>query len=295
MPGAIPDGLGSQYDEAKTKAVRRVLLIEGSTNLAMFSAKISVGLATGSSVIIGDALHSLVDLANNGLAVEAQKFASRPPDEDHPYGHRKYEQLAVFGLAGLLAVMAFELLLRALQRFDEPVDQSAWGLGVMAVVLTVNCTLAMWEGRRARQLHSDLLYADARHTAGDIGTTVVAIVGWQAASYGYLWVDPLAAIAVSLFVLYLSIGLFRTAIPILVDHAATSPELLRAVVERVEHVRQVRRVRSRSVGDSEVADVVVEVDECLTARQAHAVADAIERALAEEFKIQDVSVHVEPT
>ena len=294
MPGTIPGGLSSQYDLVKTNAVRRVLLIEGVTNLGMFSAKISVGLATGSSVIIGDALHSLADLANNALAFEAERFASRPPDEDHPYGHRKYEQLAVFALAGLLALMAFELVLRAMQRFDETVDPSAWGLGVMAGVLAVNCALATWEGRRARQLGSDLLRADARHTAGDIGTTIVAIAGWQAASSGYLWVDPLAAIAVSFFVLYLSLGLFRTAIPILVDHTAMPPDLLRSVVERVEHVREVRRVRSRSVGDSEVADVVVVVEESLTAKQSHAVADEIERALAKELKIQDVSVHVEP-
>jgi cation diffusion facilitator family transporter len=286
--------LGPEFDEGRARAVQRVLVVEGCANLAMFSAKLSVGLATGSTVILGDALHSLTDLANNGVAVLAQRISSSPPDEDHPYGHRKYEQLAVFALAGLLTVMAFELCLRATQRFDVPVDQSGGGLIVMCLVLATNCTLAVWENRRARELDSALLWADARHTAGDVATTVVVIVGWQVASSGYAWVDPLTAIAVALFVLYLAFGLFRSAIPILVDHAVTTADQLRSVISEIEHVSQVRRVRSRSDGRRSSADIVVAIENGLSVEQAHLVADEIERALAEEFDIRDVSVHVEP-
>ena len=285
---------GPESDEARARAVQRVLVVEGFANFAMLSAKLSVGLATGSTVIFGDALHSLTDLVNNGVAIVAQRISSSPPDEDHPYGHRKYEQLAVFALAGLLTVMAFELCLRATQRFDVPVDQSGRGLVVMCLVLAGNCLLAAWENRRARELDSALLRADARHTAGDVATTVVVIVGWQVASLGYAWVDPLIAIAVALFVLYLAFGLFSSAIPILVDHAVTTGEKLRAVISGIEHVSEVRRVRSRSDGRRGSADIVVAVEDGLSAEQAHLVADEIERVLAEEFDIRDVSVHVEP-
>lgn len=288
------DGSVSESGEVTAKAVRRVLLLEGSANFAMFAAKLSVALLTGSTVLIGDALHSLTDLANNGLALVAQRISSRPADDDHPYGHRKYEQLAVFALAGLLTVMAFELCLRAVQRFDVPAKQSIPGLIAMLSVLAMNCALTAWEHKRAKELDSQLLAADAKHTLGDVGTTVVVIVGWQAALLGSAWIDPLIAIAVAIFVLYLAFGLFRSAIPVLVDHSVTTPESLRGIVATVEHVTEVRRVRSRSTGDSGSADVVVAVEHGMSAQQAHAVADEIERVLDRELGIRDVSVHVEP-
>jgi len=294
MDATVPIRAGSGQAEPADGAVRRVLLLEGSVNFLMFAAKLSVAFVTGSTVLVGDALHSLTDLANNGLAITAHRISLRPADEDHPYGHRKYEQLAVFALAGLLTVMAFELCVRAVQRFDSHAEQSLPGLGVMLGVLGCNCLLAGWENKRARELGSDLLRADARHTAGDVATTIVVIVGWQTALLGQAWIDPFIAIVVAMFVLYLAFGLFRSAIPILVDHAATPSDALRAAILKVEHVHAVRRVRSRSAGESGSADVVVAVAQGMSAEQAHAVADEIERVLARELGIGDVSVHVEP-
>lgn len=287
-------GTSPEPERERERAVLRVLLIEGSVNLMMLIAKLAVGVTVGSTVILGDALHSLADLANNGVAAAAQRISSRPPDIDHPYGHRKYEQLAVFMLAGLLVMMAFELSLHAVERFGTPVAGSRLGLAVMGAVFISNLLLAAWQNRRANELDSDLLRADARHTAGDVATTTVVIVGWQTASIGYAWADPLCAIAMAMLIVYLAFGLFRSAIPILVDHAVAEADQLTAVISKLDHVLEVRRVRSRFAGYRDAADVVVAVDDTLSSREAHAVADDIERALAQEFNIHDVSVHVEP-
>jgi len=277
-----------------SKAVRRVLLIEGGANLLMLGAKLAVGISTGSTAVLGDALHSFTDLANNGVALAVERVSSRPPDADHPYGHRKYEQLAVFTLAGLLTVIAFELVVRALRQGDTDIAQSGWGLFAMLGVLSTNIAIATWEARRARALDSDLLLADARHTMGDVATTVVVIVGWQVAALGYTWVDRAFAVGVAGFVLLLAFGLFRRAVPVLVDEAVSAPNEVTRIVGDVDQVREVRRVRSRSTGEGASADVVVAVDDHLTTAQAHAVADAIEKALAADLDIRDVSVHVEP-
>lgn len=289
-PARCPS-MKAQHDSA---AVRRVLLVEGGANLLMLLAKLAVGITSGSTAVLGDSLHSLTDLANNGVALAIERVSSRPPDADHPYGHRKYEQLAVFTLAAFLTVVAFELVMHSLRRGDTEIARSGWGLVTMLGVLSTNVALATWEAGRARALDSDLLRADARHTMGDVATTVVVIVGWQIGALGYAWIDRVFAIGVAGFVLYLAFGLFRRAVPVLVDEAASAPTDVQRIVEDIEQVREVRRVRSRSTGEGASADVVIAVDDLLTTAQAHAVADAVENALETQLGIHDVSVHIEP-
>ena len=100
--------------------VRRIILLEGLANFVVLLAKLTVGLSTGSLAVLGDAVHSLTDVANNAVAWGVMKLSSQPADREHPYGHRKFETLAVFGLATLLTVLAVELALHALRREPEP-------------------------------------------------------------------------------------------------------------------------------------------------------------------------------
>jgi cation diffusion facilitator family transporter len=243
--------------------------------------------------VISDAIHSLADLANNGVALVAMRLASAPPDREHPYGHRRYESLAVFLLATLLAVLAVELVLRSFGRPRE-VSRQGWSLAVMMGVLGVNIAVAIWETRRARALDSDLLRADSRHTISDVLVTALVIAGWQLAATGYLWLDTALTWVVSGLILALAYGLFRRAVPVLVDRIALDPEDLAAVVAAVPGVRSARRVRSRAGAGAARIDVVVSVDRSLSTEDSHAVADAVEQALRNRFASEDVTVHVEP-
>ncbi len=108
-------------------------------------AKLAVGISTGSLAIIGDAIHSFTDVLNNGVAWLVVKHSSAPPDAEHPYGHRKFETLAVFGLATLLAVFAFELALQAIRREDSVVTTGGWELLLMLAVLVINVVLSAWQ------------------------------------------------------------------------------------------------------------------------------------------------------
>ena len=281
-------------EEERDRQVRRVIIIEGLANVAVLALKLVVGIATGSFAVLGDAIHSLGDVANNAVAWFVVRVSARPPDRDHPYGHRKFETLAVFVLATLLTVLGIELALSALRREAEPTAGDRWALPLMLGVLLVNVSLATWEGAWARRLRSDILGADARHTLADVLTTVVVIVGWQVSVRGYPWIDTLCALAVSIFVLGLAFGLFRRAIPILVDSIAVDPESIAAVVQTVPGVRRVKTVRSRSIGSSAAIDMVVTVDANVSTAEAHAIADVIEEKLNARFAIEDVSIHVEP-
>lgn len=274
--------------------VRTVLIWEGLANAILALLKLFVGLSVNSTAILSDALHSLSDLANNGIALFVAKAAEEPPDRDHPYGHHKYEQIAVFALASLLTVVAFELILSALERFGTNPSQSALGLWLMLLALAVNLGIAVWEGYWAKKLQSDILRADARHTLSDALTTTVVIVGWQLAVLGFGWLDPLFALLVALLVLYLAFDLFRRSIPILVDSAGYDPRQLSAALQQLEGVRAVHRVRSRRYGNGVAADVVVLVDPALSTKESHTIADAIEGLLAQRFGIHDTTVHIEP-
>ncbi len=275
--------------------VRRVLLVEGAANFLVLLLKLAVGIASGSAAVFGDALHSITDLSNNVFAWLAIRVADHPPDAEHPYGHRKFESLAVFTLAVLLCVVAVELAGRALLRADTPVTSSPVQLGLMLGVLAVNILLSSLEMWAARRLDSDILAADAGHTASDVATTVVVIIGWQAGAAGYPLVDSLFALGVAAIVAWLAWRLFQKAIPRLVDEAAADPAHVERMVEALPDVQEVRRVRTRVGGAGEAAaDIIVAVDGSLTTDQAHDIADAIEKALAEQLSIGDVTVHIEP-
>jgi cation diffusion facilitator family transporter len=283
-----------KLDPERDRQVRRVIVIEGLANVAVLALKLVVGVSTGSLAVLGDALHSLSDVANNAVAWFVVRISSQPPDRDHPYGHRKFETLAVFVLATLLTVLGIELALGALRREAQPTAGDPWALPLMLGVLLINVALASWEGAWARRLRSDILGADARHTFADVLTTIVVIVGWQLSARGYPWLDTVCAIAVAAFVLALAFGLFRRAIPILVDSIAVEPEAVGDVARAVDGVHRVKTVRSRSTGGSTAIDMVVTVDSGITAAEAHAITDAIEEELRAHLSIDDVTIHVEP-
>jgi len=278
----------------RERKIRNVLLIEGLGNIVVFVLKLVAGFGTGSSAILSDALHSATDVANNVLALFVVRVAATPPDADHPYGHHKFETLAVFVLAVLLSVMAVEIAIRALTREDAVIVHSTWALGLMIGVLLFNVGIATWQHYWARRLHSDLLRADAQHTLGDVMTTIVVIVGWQIAARGFPILDTIFALAVAALVLYLAFGLFRRAIPTLVDQAGADPAALVDAIGSMTGVHEVHRVRSRVTGSATAADVIIRVSPELSTKEAHLIADAVEKRLEDEFDIPDVIVHIEP-
>ncbi len=278
----------------RDRKVRVVLILVGSANVIVLIAKTVVGIYTGSSAILSDALHSLTDVFNNVFAYIALRISASPPDKNHPYGHKKFETLAVFVLATLLSVIAIEIVLRAFDRIGNPILPSRWGLIVMIGVLIVNIALSSWENVQAKRLNSDLLRADARHTFSDVLTTIAVIGGWQLAAHGYPIFDFILAVVVSALVFYLAYQLFRKSIPILVDEAAVDQSKIIETIGKIDDVIKIERLRSRNIGQETFADVVVTVRPNMSTEESHKVADLIEEELYEKFGIDDVVVHVEP-
>lgn len=274
--------------------VRRVILIEGLANLLVLVAKTVVGLSTGSMAILADAIHSLSDLTNNIIAWIVIHYSSLPADREHPYGHRKLETLAVFILASILVVLAFELALNAVNKEYAEVVSSGIELIIMLCVLIINIVVTSWQRMWAKRLDSDILHADATHTFADVLITGTVIVGWQLSAMGYAWVDRLCALGVALLIFYLAYGLFRRAIPVLIDEYAIDPVELSELIKPLPGVKKVYKIRSRWVGKTRAVDLVVSVDSALSTEESHAIADSIESQIEKHFGATDISIHIEP-
>jgi cation diffusion facilitator family transporter len=274
--------------------VRKVLLIEGGINFIVMSCKLSIGLMTNSTAIIADAVHSLSDVANNVIAWIAVKIAESPADDDHHYGHQKFEQIAVFALASLLTIVAFEILVASYNRFGQPVEQSAFGLSILIAVLILNIGLATWEHHWAKRLDSEILHADASHTFSDVLTSISIIIGWQLAAQGFYWLDTVFAMIVAIIIFYLAFKLFQRAIPILVDYSDVDLNMLTEAITHIAGVNKLVRIRVRQDSKGRIADTVVRVNSELTVRESHIIGKKIEDVLSEKFAIKDVLVHFEP-
>ena len=274
--------------------ILRIILIEGLANLTVLAIKLAVGIFTGSLAVLGDAVHSLTDVINNVFAWIVTRQSAKPADARHPYGHRKFETVAVFALAALLAIMAFELLLHAVTRETTEITTGSLQLGLMLGVLLINVVVSTWQRMWAKRLQSDILMADANHTFSDVLITASVIVGWQLSAMGWLWIDRVCALAVAGLIFYLAFGLFKRTLPVLLDERAIEAEELRAAIQDIDGVRAIHRVRSRRVGSTGAVDLIIEVDAKLSTAAAHEIADRVEATLADRFDVHDVSIHIEP-
>jgi len=286
----------SNYSEFsdRDRKVQRLIIIEGCANLLMLLVKLFVGLSTGSLAVLADAIHSLTDVANNIVAWIVIRLSALPADREHPYGHRKFETLAVFGLATLLAVFAFEIARNAITRETTEIISGGWELALMIGVLVVNIVLASWQRYWATRLKSGIMLADAAHTFADVLTTVVVIIGWQLSSMGFLIMDRLCALGVAGLVFYLAYRLYKTAFPVLVDEYAIDPEDLKNAVMNIPGVKSVGRIRSRWIGSEIAIDIVVSVNAELSTEESHRIADQVETMIEDKFQVGDAFIHVEP-
>jgi cation diffusion facilitator family transporter len=279
-------------------AVRTTLLIVLVLNAVVAAAKIGVGVRTGALTVLGAALESGLDMLNNVIGVVLVGVAARAPDEDHPYGHDKFETLGALGIVGFLSISCFELLREGFAALASPRAPHAVGTADIAVIgatLVVNVVVVFFERRRGRQLGSVFLLADAAHTAGDIFVTLLAVTSLWLSRIGRPEVDAFLAIAVALVIAWSGVNILRESIPVLVDERAIDANEIRAVVLAVPGIIDVRNVRSRSTASGQLfAEVTVGVPGAIPVDVAHRTADEVEAAIEREFGTSQVTVHVEP-
>ena len=282
----------------RSRAVRRVLGGLLVANIAVLIAKATVGMLAGSLAVLGDAVHSSVDAVYNVLGLIVVRVASREPDEEHPYGHGKFETLGALAIVVFLSITCFELVRSAIGRLlsgGHTVQMSAIGLALLLATLATNILVAWYENRRGHELSSELLIADAAATRTDIFITIGVLIGLVFARQGYLWVDPAVAIVVAILMVRVGYQILRRTIPVLVDERAIPAPTILQTAQAVEGVKSAYGIRSRG-GPATVryAEVTIAVDPAANVADAHAIADAVEERLKKDLQLEEVTVHVEP-
>jgi cation diffusion facilitator family transporter len=280
-------------------AVRRVLAAMLGANLVVVAAKLFIGVVSGSLAVLGDALHSSVDSLYNVLGLIVIRVAARAPDEDHPYGHGKFETLGALAIVVFLSITCFELVRNAVQKLlgnGHVVVVTDLGLVVLLVTLGINVLVAWYENRRGHELASELLIADAAHTRTDVFITIGVLIGVLFARGGAMWVDPVVAIVVAALIVRVAYQIFARTVPVLVDERAIPERAIRHTAQGVDGVKSAYGIRSRGGHGAGVryAEVTIAVDRDANVAAAHAIADEVEERLKRELELNAVTVHVEP-
>jgi cation diffusion facilitator family transporter len=266
-------------------------------NLAVAIAKIALGSITGAVSILSDGFHSLTDSASNVVALIGVSLARRPPDADHPYGHRKFETMASLGILVFLGVVLVQVLSAALDRFVNGGTPRVFpeGIGLMAATLVINVAVVSYELRAARVLQSEVLRADAKHTRSDVLTSLAVLGALFGVWFGYPLLDPLAALFVAGFIGHACWGIAREASGILADHIVIAEDEVRAVVQSVAGVLGCEKIRTRGAVDYAFLDLHLWVDGNTPLRHAHATSHIVKDKLMARFpQLADVVIHIEP-
>jgi cation diffusion facilitator family transporter len=271
----------------------RVLVL----NLAVAIVKIVLGYLTGAVSILSEGFHSLTDSASNVVALVGVSIARRPPDENHPYGHRKYETMASLAILIFLVIVLVQVLAAAYDRLMNGGVPRVFpeGIGVMTVTLVINIFVVAYELREARRLNSEVLRADAMHTRSDVltsGTVLAALVGvW----WGYPLLDPLAALVVAVFIGAAGWDIAQEASRILSDEIVIAEDDVRAVVRSVPEVLGCHRIRTRGSADHAFMDLHLWLDGRTPLESAHATSHVVKDRLMKRFPhLADVVIHIEP-
>jgi cation diffusion facilitator family transporter len=283
--------------DVRARSVTRVLAYVLVLNLVVAFAKIAFGAWSGAVSILSDGYHSLTDSGSNVMALVAMRFAGRPADLTHPYGHRKFETLAAGGIFTALVVVVVELVTTAIGRLHsgEPPQITPASFAVMIGTLLVNMAVVAYESRAGKRLGSEVLLADAHHTRSDVLTSVAVIVALIGVKLGWPVLDPLAALVVAVFIGYAAYEIARSAADILADHVVLDAGEIRRVVSAVPEVVGCHEIRTRGSTDHAFLDLHVWFAPDTPLAEAHRLSHVVKDRLLESFPaLADVIIHIEP-
>jgi cation diffusion facilitator family transporter len=277
--------------------IRHVLLCVLILNWGVAAAKLFYGWVIQSASMTADGFHSFSDGASNLIGLLGIWVASRPIDQSHPYGHKKYETLTSIGISTLLFLVCLNVVKEGILRFLRPVipQVNIKSFLVMGITLAVNITVMVYETRRGKTLKSDILISDALHTRADIFTSSSVIVTLIGIQLGYPILDAIASLLIAFFIGYAAVGILKESSRVLSDGVAIQREEIEALVLSIKGVRECHKIRSRGRPDDIHIDLHVLVAPDMDVHKAHHLSYAIENKIKRDFRgVTDVIIHMEP-
>jgi cation diffusion facilitator family transporter len=281
-------------------AIRNVTLIGVVGNVFLSIIKVIFGVLGHSQALIADGLHSFSDLISDAVVLVAAKYSSEDADIDHPYGHARFETLAVVAVAILLFIVALGVLIDAGQRLFDPellLQPSFVTLAVAGLSILIKEVLYHYTIYVAKRVNSDMLRANAWHHRSDAISSVIVLIGIAGSMAGVLWLDAVAAIGVGLMIAHIAWALGWNAVKDLVDTGLDEKQLveIKKIIESVDGVHTLHQLRTRKMGSNALVDVHILVNPRISVSEGHQIGEMVRANLkAEMEKIADVLVHIDP-
>lgn len=283
---------------ARKKATFQVTIIGIVVNFILSGLKIGVGLLGNSIVLVADGFHSASDFVSDAAVLLGVHIASHEPDENHPYGHGRFESLTTFFISVLLFVMAGTIIYQAIAQFDQHLASTPNLITMVAALISIVVKESLYQYTRAvgQKFDSRVLIANAWHHRSDAITSVAALIGIGGALWGIKYADAIMAIAVACIVGGAGYKIGIDALKELTDAAVNTTILKKIdkIVSLTSGVLSFHLVKARKLGSDIFVDVHIEVGTYISVSEGHHIAEAVRLNLKTEIpNIYDVLVHVD--
>jgi len=286
--------IGSQASKEKNA----IALSSVIAAVFLTSFKLIIGLLTGSLGIISEALHSGLDLVAAAITLFAVRYADKPADDGHHYGHGKIENYSALIETVLLFVTCAWIIYEAIRRLithETEIEVTVWSFVVIITSIVIDFSRSRALSRVAKKHDSQALEADALHFSTDIWSSAVVLIGLICAAFNFNLADPIAALMVALIVLTVSYRLGKKSFDALLDKAPLGlSERIREIVLEIPEVKNFHDLKVRESGPYKFVDLNIHVDKNISIDRAHEISHLVEEAITKKIKNVKVMVHTEP-
>ena len=300
-----PSEFEDQNENPLSSAAERAAAASRSTwtsvcvNICLSIAQISVGIVAKSQGLVADGIHSLSDLIADFVVLFASHHSKKDADEDHPYGHQRFENAASLILGLLLLLVGAGMVWNALMKLETPetiAQVQSIALWMATIALCAKELLFRYMLAIAKRIKSSMLIANAWHARSDAASSFVVGIGIVGNMAGYPILDPVAALIVGLMIVKMGWGFAWDALHDLMDRAVDEIELeaIRSTLLKTPGISGVHDLRTRKMGDMIIADVHLEVDASLTVEAGHDIAVDARRRVLERHRVLNLMTHIDP-
>jgi cation diffusion facilitator family transporter len=281
------------------KILKRAANLSLAVNIFLFIIKAIAGIISNSIAVISAAINSLTDVVSSGAIMYSVKVSLKKPDDDHQFGHNAAQPIAVFLIALFTAIVAINLIQASIGRILNPNEHhniNALVYGILLVTITVKIILSRYQSKVGKTFRSPGLKASAIDSLNDVLASSLSIIGVIGVEIGLPYIDGIAGILISFFILKSGYEIAKENIDYLMGRAADDQLILEMAnrAMNIEGVVGMNDLRSHYVGNKFHIEIHIEVDKHMTTQNSHDVGKEVQKAIESIEEIQKVFVHIDP-
>jgi len=286
-------------EKPQAEQTKRLLVISAFVDLGLAVMKILVGWLANSHALIADGIHSFSDLATDAMVWFLNRIGTEAPDEEHPYGHARFETLGSMILGVILMIVAGSLVYDSVIRLIslELIATPTWpALVAAAVSIAANEWLYTITRNLGEKFRSNLLIANAWHHRSDALSSIIVLIGVGGAILGVTWLEMVAAIGVAFMIALVGLRLVKESMEELVDTALSDTYVtdIQNTIKLADGVQGVHSLRTRRMGAAVILDIHLQVEPFISVSEGHHIGDWVSYQLKKKFgEISDITVHID--